>query len=160
MEATFWISDFTDDVDNTAGTLLQYSQVVVLNFAPLSWPHVSVANLIKQGATKAPIKDVVDNKHLVKDKIEIKEQKVEIKELKHELELPFPQNPVPVELPQGGPVGPGGLAGPAAPAPNFGRAFIAPAERPTVAGQAGGVGPAGPAGPAESATTTPVTAAN
>ena len=166
MEATFWISDFTDDVDNTVGTLLQYSQVVVLNFAPLSWPHVSVANLVKQGATKVPIKDAVDHKHLVKDKIEIKikEQKVEIKEfkgeikeLKHELELPFPQHPVPdpgpVQLPQGGPVGPGGPAGPAAPAPNFGRAFIAPAERPTVGGQAGGVGPAGPAGPAEAATT-------
>ncbi len=176
MEATFWISDFTNDADGTVGTLLQYSQVVVLNFAPLSWPHVSVANLVKQGVTKAPIKDIVDHKHLVKDKIEIKEHKVEIKEvkveikehkaeikeLKHELELPFPQNPLPgpgpVELPQGGPVGPGGPAGPATPAPSFGQAFIAPAERPTVGGQSGGAGAAGPAGPAAAAPSSPAAA--
>lgn len=46
MDSTFWVSHFT--AASGPGTLLQYSQVVVLNFNGLSWPHVSVANLIKQ----------------------------------------------------------------------------------------------------------------
>ena len=51
MDSTFWVSHFT--AASGPGTLLQYSQVVVLNFNGLSWPHVSVANLIKQ-PTVAP----------------------------------------------------------------------------------------------------------
>ena len=46
MDATFWISDFTDD-KGQPGSLLQYSQRVLLNFNGLSWPHVSVATLLK-----------------------------------------------------------------------------------------------------------------
>jgi hypothetical protein len=46
MDATFWISDFVDAQGNP-GVMLQYSQRVLLNFNGLSWPHVSVANLVK-----------------------------------------------------------------------------------------------------------------
>jgi len=42
VNATFWI----EELDN-GKHLLQYSQTVLLNFAPLSWPHVSVATLEK-----------------------------------------------------------------------------------------------------------------
>lgn len=47
MDATFWISDFVD-AQGKPGQLLQYSQRVLLNFNTLSWPHVSVATLVKQ----------------------------------------------------------------------------------------------------------------
>jgi hypothetical protein len=46
MDATFWISDFVD-AQARPGELLQYSQRVLLNFNNLSWPHVSVATLVK-----------------------------------------------------------------------------------------------------------------
>jgi len=46
MDATFWISDFVD-AHGKAGVMLQYSQRVLLNFNTLSWPHVSVATLLK-----------------------------------------------------------------------------------------------------------------
>jgi hypothetical protein len=46
MDATFWISDFVD-AQGKPGLMLQYSQRVLLNFNGLSWPHVSVANLVK-----------------------------------------------------------------------------------------------------------------
>jgi hypothetical protein len=46
MDAIFWISDFVD-AQGKAGTMLQYSQRVLLNFNTLSWPHVSVATLVK-----------------------------------------------------------------------------------------------------------------
>lgn len=47
VEATFWIE--TEQLpDGKHQTILQYSQRVLLNFAGLSWPHVSVATLIKQ----------------------------------------------------------------------------------------------------------------
>jgi hypothetical protein len=46
MDATFWISDFVD-AQGKPGELLQYSQRVLLNFNTLSWPHVSVATLLK-----------------------------------------------------------------------------------------------------------------
>jgi hypothetical protein len=46
MDATFWISDFVD-AHGKPGELLQYSQRVLLNFNTLSWPHVSVATLVK-----------------------------------------------------------------------------------------------------------------
>lgn len=35
-------------------TQIQYSQKVILNFAPLSWPHVSVATLIPRDPIKVP----------------------------------------------------------------------------------------------------------
>src|SRR5438445_1009012 len=106
----------------------------MLNFAPLSWPHVSVATLVKQ-VTKAPIKEVKDHKPEIKEhkpeikeKVEIKEHKPEIKEHKPEIAeqkvifegLPFQIGPDP------------GPAGPAAAAPAEGRHFIAPGERPAV----------------------------
>jgi hypothetical protein len=47
MDATFSISDFVD-AQGKPGQLLQYSQRVLLNFNKLSWPHVSVATLVKQ----------------------------------------------------------------------------------------------------------------
>jgi len=47
MDATFWISDFVD-AHGKSGQLLQYSQRVLLNFNTLSWPHVSVATLVKE----------------------------------------------------------------------------------------------------------------
>lgn len=43
VNATFWI----EELDN-GKHLLQYSQTVLLNFGPLSWPHVTVATLEKQ----------------------------------------------------------------------------------------------------------------
>jgi hypothetical protein len=52
MDATFWISPFTFAGGNA--TLLQYLQIVHLDFGPLTWPHVSVAALIKQPPAPAP----------------------------------------------------------------------------------------------------------
>lgn len=47
VEAIFWIE--TEQLPNGKHqTILQYSQKVLLNFNGLSWPHVSVATLIKQ----------------------------------------------------------------------------------------------------------------
>jgi hypothetical protein len=46
MDATFWISEFVDEWGKP-GEQLQYSQRVLLNFNGLSWPHVSVATLLK-----------------------------------------------------------------------------------------------------------------
>jgi len=46
MDATFWIETFADA--GVTKQQLQYSQRVLLNFNTLSWPHVSVATLIKQ----------------------------------------------------------------------------------------------------------------
>jgi hypothetical protein len=46
MDATFWIESFQEN--GVAKLQLQYSQIVLLNFNGLSWPHVSVATLIKQ----------------------------------------------------------------------------------------------------------------
>ncbi len=48
MTATFWIETVKRD-DGTIFTQIQYSQVVLLDFDKLSWPHVSVATLT-QGA--------------------------------------------------------------------------------------------------------------
>jgi hypothetical protein len=47
MDATFWIETLQEP-DGTIKYQLQYSQKVLLNFNTLSWPHVSVATLIKQ----------------------------------------------------------------------------------------------------------------
>jgi hypothetical protein len=46
MDATFWIEDFVD-AHGKARLQLQYSQRVLLNFNTLSWPHISVATLLK-----------------------------------------------------------------------------------------------------------------
>ena len=52
MDATFWIEQIADGDgkgDDKRGRLqLQYTQLVLLNFNGLSWPHVSVATLVKQ----------------------------------------------------------------------------------------------------------------
>jgi hypothetical protein len=51
MDATFWIEELAGDGrgDDQRGRLqLQYTQLVVLNFNGLSWPHVSVATLVKE----------------------------------------------------------------------------------------------------------------
>jgi hypothetical protein len=45
VDATFWIQTTQG---SPAPDLLQYSQVVLLNFNGLSWPHVTVATLKKQ----------------------------------------------------------------------------------------------------------------
>jgi hypothetical protein len=118
MDATFWISHYTDGAGS--GTLLQYSQVVFLNFAPLSWPHVSVASLIKQSG-KSHLKDKAEIKEGIKELIDVKQLKPELKEL--EVQLPF--GPIPDPGPW--------RAGPAAAAPAEGRHFITSDERPDVA---------------------------
>ena len=46
VDATFWIETFEED--GHIKHQLQYFQRVLLNFNTLSWPHVSVATLIKQ----------------------------------------------------------------------------------------------------------------
>jgi hypothetical protein len=47
VSATFWIETIVAG-DGTQTLQLQYSQRVLLNFNGLSWPHVSVATLVKQ----------------------------------------------------------------------------------------------------------------
>jgi hypothetical protein len=147
MEATFWINQFKDNATGATGLMLQYTQRVLLNFNGLSWPHVSVASLIKQ-PTK-PVKETkeVKEKEIKEHKPEIKEHKPEIKEHKpeikehkpeikeHKLELKEhkPELPESVVVPQIPGPGPGPLAkaGPAAPLPT-GAPFIQPEERPAV----------------------------
>jgi hypothetical protein len=46
--ATFWLETLTGE---TIPTQLQYSQIVLLNFSGLSWPHVTVATLTRQSGT-------------------------------------------------------------------------------------------------------------
>ena len=46
VTATFWLETFEGD---TKPTQLQYTQTVILDFAGLSWPHVTVATLHKEG---------------------------------------------------------------------------------------------------------------
>jgi hypothetical protein len=46
VDAIFWIEEFM--LHGKRHLQLQYTQRVLLNFNGLSWPHVSVANLIKQ----------------------------------------------------------------------------------------------------------------
>jgi len=46
--ATFWLETLEGQ---TIPTQLQYSQTVLLNFAGLSWPHVTVATLLRQSGT-------------------------------------------------------------------------------------------------------------
>src|SRR5450432_1083330 len=47
VDATFWIETIKEATGATK-LQLQYTQTVLLNFNGLSWPHVSVATLIKQ----------------------------------------------------------------------------------------------------------------
>ena len=44
VDATFWLQTLAG---KTEPTRLQYSQTVLLNFAGLSWPHITVATLTK-----------------------------------------------------------------------------------------------------------------
>ena len=46
VRATFWLETIQGDPDPRQ---LQYSQMVMLNFNGLSWPHVTVATLTKVG---------------------------------------------------------------------------------------------------------------
>jgi hypothetical protein len=48
MTATFWIEKVKRPSGHGHFLQLQYSQTVLLNFLGLSWPHVSVATLVKQ----------------------------------------------------------------------------------------------------------------
>ena len=47
VDAIFWIETIREANGSTTHQL-QYSQTVLLNFNGLSWPHVSVATLLKQ----------------------------------------------------------------------------------------------------------------
>src|SRR5262249_47562452 len=47
MDASFWI-EIIEDGGGAQSLQLQYSQLVLLNFNQLSWPHVSVATLVFQ----------------------------------------------------------------------------------------------------------------
>jgi hypothetical protein len=47
VEAIFWIETVKES-NGTTKHQLQYTQTVLLNFNGLSWPHVSVATLVKQ----------------------------------------------------------------------------------------------------------------
>jgi len=47
VSATFWIETFQVAGKKRPQLQLQYTQTVLLNFNGLSWPHVSVANLVK-----------------------------------------------------------------------------------------------------------------
>jgi len=47
VDATFWVETVLGP-HGSRKTLLQYSQRVLLNFNGLSWPHISVATLVKQ----------------------------------------------------------------------------------------------------------------
>lgn len=44
--STFWVETWTDKNQNTLFAL-QYSQTVLLNFKGLSWPHITIGNLIR-----------------------------------------------------------------------------------------------------------------
>ena len=44
VAATFWLQKVAGD---TEFKRLQYSQIVLLNFAGISWPHITVATLTK-----------------------------------------------------------------------------------------------------------------
>jgi len=52
VDAIFWIETVKDKTENTR-LQLQYSQIVLLNFNTLSWPHVSIATLLKQPSNGA-----------------------------------------------------------------------------------------------------------
>ena len=47
MKAIFWIEK-VQQADGTHFMQLQYTQTVILFFKNISWPHISVATLVKQ----------------------------------------------------------------------------------------------------------------
>ena len=47
MEAIFWIEKVLQS-DGKHFMQLQYTQTIVLFFKDISWPHISVATLVKQ----------------------------------------------------------------------------------------------------------------
>ncbi len=53
--ATFWLETIQGE---TAASQLQYSQIVLLNFNGLSWPHITVATLHKQAGTTPSIQEI------------------------------------------------------------------------------------------------------
>ena len=55
--ATFWIEKVKKPHTNGHFLQLQYSQIVMLDFNGLRWPHVSVATLRKQGTSSTPARD-------------------------------------------------------------------------------------------------------
>jgi hypothetical protein len=55
VEAIFWIEEIAANGDTPAFTQLQYTQTVMLDFAGLHWPHVTVANLRKTGPAPGPV---------------------------------------------------------------------------------------------------------
>ena len=57
MTATFWIEKVKKPHTNGHFLQLQYSQIVMLDFNGLRWPHVSVATLRKQGTSSTPARD-------------------------------------------------------------------------------------------------------
>jgi len=57
VTATFWIEKVKKPHTNGHFLQLQYSQVVMLDFNGLRWPHVSVATLRKQGTSSTPSRD-------------------------------------------------------------------------------------------------------
>ncbi len=57
VTATFWIEKVNKPHTNGHFLQLQYTQVVMLDFNGLRWPHVSVATLRKQGTTPTSARD-------------------------------------------------------------------------------------------------------
>jgi len=51
VAATYWIETVTDDAGGPDVQQLQYTQTELLNFAGLSWPHITVATLRKMPPT-------------------------------------------------------------------------------------------------------------
>ena len=47
VESTFWL-EIVREPNGAIKHQLQYTQTVLLNFNGLSWPHVTVATLVKQ----------------------------------------------------------------------------------------------------------------
>jgi len=47
IEAIFWIERVRLS-DGTEFLQLQYTQTIILDFADIAWPHISVATLVKQ----------------------------------------------------------------------------------------------------------------
>ena len=55
VTAIFWIETVTDPASGSQFLQLQYTQTVLLNFAGLSWPHVTVGTLRKLRNSREPM---------------------------------------------------------------------------------------------------------
>ena len=55
VTAVFWIETVTDPATGSQFLQLQYTQTVLLNFAGLSWPHITVGTLRKLRNSSEPI---------------------------------------------------------------------------------------------------------